>query len=213
MSIVIIGLVVCVAIAVLIVLLVALPGLRSEGRIPDNETQNFRLPGSWTGFDDEDSVDDLFTGDGDEFEPAGLVAADEKESREAKRARRQRAKAERAIAEKRSEEPGPDERGTGGDQELPKKAPAEKSRRPEPAVAASSDAQPVAARVAESPDAEQDAKQNTEAGRGAEPEYVPRLQSMRHAMPPVWAGRPRTRHWRAPESGEGLKTAAKLLIG
>src|SRR5699024_7071437 len=40
-----------------------------------------------------------------------------------------------------------------------------------------------------------------------------RLQSRRHALPPVWTGRPRTRHWRVPESGEGLRTSAKMFVG
>lgn len=191
MSTIIIGLLVCVAIAILIVLLVALPGLRSEGRIPETEAQNFRLPGAWTGFDDENSVDDLFTGEGDEFEPAGFAAEDE--PRESRRARRQRAKAEREAARA---EAGDD--GSGGDgvrQAEPKTEAAGESSHAQPV-------QPVATDVADDP-----------ASQETEPEYVPQLQSLRHAMPPIWSARPRTRHWRTPESGDGLKTAAKLLIG
>lgn len=214
MSIVIIGLVVCVAIAVLIVLLVALPGLRSEGRIPDNEAQNFRLPHSWTGFDDEDSVDGLFgRGDDDyderEYEPAGAFpGADEEHD---KRTAKKRAKAERAARKSSAA----DERASA------EPAPAD-SRRTEPE--AGTLAVPVAAPTAgteQATDTEQvtgteqasDPEQPATPVEAASPEYEPQLQSMRHALPPVWSGRPRTRHWRVPESGEGVKTAAKLLIG
>lgn len=200
MSIIIIGLLVCVAIAVLIVLLVALPGLRSEGRIPDNESQNFRLPHSWTGFDDEDSVDGLFGREDErEYEPAG--AFPDVEDAPDKRAAKKQAKAERAAQKSAARESAPAE--TPDD---------------EPAPAEAAPAAPAAAPLA-SPGRDARPEQTTEpdrtadTGEAAEPEPALQLQSMRHALPPVWSGRPRTRHWRVPESGDGLKTAAKLLIG
>ncbi|GAB3050409.1 hypothetical protein [Sediminivirga luteola] len=53
MDIIIIGLLVCLAIATTIVLLVAVPGLRAEGRLRSSRKENerFRLPYTWTGYD------------------------------------------------------------------------------------------------------------------------------------------------------------------
>lgn len=51
---VIVGLAVSFALALIVVLLVALPGLRAEGRLKySSDVQRFRLPGQWTGYDDE----------------------------------------------------------------------------------------------------------------------------------------------------------------
>lgn len=197
MSIIIIGLLVCVAIAVLIVLLVALPGLRSEGRIPDNESQNFRLPHSWTGFDDEDSVDGLFGREDDyrEYEPAG--AFPDVEDAPDKRAAKKQAKAERAAQKSAAREAAPAE--TPDDE-------------PAPAEPAAPAAAPLASPAGDArPEQAAEPARTADTGEAAEPAL--QLQSMRHALPPVWSGRPRTRHWRVPESGDGLKTAAKLLIG
>lgn len=49
---VIIGLAITFAVGLVIVLLVALPGLRRDGRI-GADSDRFRLPAGWTGYDDE----------------------------------------------------------------------------------------------------------------------------------------------------------------
>lgn len=46
------GLVITVAIGLVILLMVALPSLRAEGRIRTSP-QRFRLPSEWTGYDDD----------------------------------------------------------------------------------------------------------------------------------------------------------------
>ena len=51
---VIVGLAISFALALVVALLVALPGLRAEGRLKySSDVQRFRLPGQWTGYDDE----------------------------------------------------------------------------------------------------------------------------------------------------------------
>jgi hypothetical protein len=43
--------------------------------------------------------------------------------------------------------------------------------------------------------------------------YVLRPQPARHAAPPLASLRPRTRHWKIPESGTGPATTFALLFG
>ena len=51
---IIVGLAISFALALVVVLLVALPGLRAEGRLrSSSDVQRFRLPPEWTGYDDE----------------------------------------------------------------------------------------------------------------------------------------------------------------
>ncbi|WGW13068.1 hypothetical protein LWF01_04650 [Saxibacter everestensis] len=137
MSVIVIGLIVCVAIAAIIVLLVALPGLRAEGRLPDNESDAFRLPSSWTGSDDDREGISLFD-DVDEYQAEVPDTAQESEG------------AQGSVAVLEAEE---------------------------------------------------------------QPLEAPMLQNLRHAVPPVWTVRPRTRHWEVPESGTGMKTGLRLLFG
>lgn len=121
---VIIGLAVTFVIGLIIVLLVALPGLRRDGRIRANEHDRFRLPRRWTGYDKE--VYGYF---------------------------------------------GDDETAT-------------LATREQAAVTAM-----------------------------REHAYVLRPQPARHAAPPLASLRPRTRHWKVPESGTGFSTAMNLLFG
>ncbi|MYM20075.1 hypothetical protein GSY69_08885 [Brevibacterium sp. 5221] len=122
---IVIGLGIIVAIGVVIVLLVALPGLRSEGRLgPSQGTQRFRLPQHWTGYDDD--VHGFF----------------------------------------------------GGDDETSHLATREQA-----AVTAM-----------------------------REHSYALRPQPRRHAAPSLFTLRPRTRHWKVPETGTGLRTALGLLF-
>lgn len=122
---VVIGLAVIVAIGVLILLLVAIPSLRAEGRISASaRTQRFRLPRQWTGYDDE--IYGFF----------------------------------------------------GGDDETSHLATREQA-----AVTAM-----------------------------REHSYVLKPQPRRHAAPKLFTLRPRTRHWKVPETGTGLRTALSLLF-
>jgi len=122
---IVIGLGIIVAIGVVIMLLVALPGLRSEGRLGASQgSQRFRLPQQWTGYDDD--VHGFF----------------------------------------------------GGDDETSHLATREQA-----AVTAM-----------------------------REHSYVLRPQPRRHAAPSLSTLRPRTRHWKVPETGTGLRTALALLF-
>ncbi|GAA2103559.1 MULTISPECIES: hypothetical protein [Brevibacterium] len=121
---VVIGLAVCVAIGLVIVLLVALPGLQREGRIHSMERDRFRLPSQWTGYEDE-------------------------------------------------------VHGYFGDDET--------------AVLATREQAAVTAM--------------------REHSYALRPQPCRHAAPALLTFRPRTRHWRVPETGTGPRTAFSLLFG
>lgn len=47
-----VGLAIILTLGIVIVLAVALPSLRQEGRIKPSSSQRFRLPHSWTGYDD-----------------------------------------------------------------------------------------------------------------------------------------------------------------
>ncbi|WP_309130972.1 hypothetical protein [Brevibacterium sp.] len=123
---VILGLAVSFALALVVVLLVALPGLRAEGRLRySSEVQRFRLPREWTGYDDE--VHEFFGHD-------------------------------------------------DGTSHL--------ATREQAAVTAIRDHS-----------------------------YVLRPQPRRHAAPSLLTFRPRTRHWKIPESGTGWRTTAGLLFG
>lgn len=125
MDVVIIGLVVCVLIAGAIVVLVALPGLRAEGRIKTRENDRFRLPQAWTGYDS-----------------TGI-------------------------------------RGFFGEDE---------------------DTSHLATREQHAVTAMQ------------EHTYALRPQPHRHSVPPLLTFRPRTRHWKVPETGEGAGTTMRLLF-
>lgn len=122
---ILIGLGVSFGIGLVIVLLVALPGLRAEGRIKPAGRQRFRLPSVWTGFDDD--VHGFFGHDGDTSHLA---------------------------------------------------------TREQAAVTAMQ-----------------------------EHSYALRPQPRRHASPPWLTFRPRTRHWKVPETGTGFRTAVVLLFG
>lgn len=125
MDVVIIGLVITVLIAATIVVLVALPGLRAEGRLRAGERDRFRLPQSWTGYDSTQI------------------------------------------------------RGFFGDDE---------------------DTSQLATREQHAVTAMQ------------EHTYSLRPQAHRHSVPPLLTFRPRTRHWKVPESGEGFSTTMRLLF-
>ena len=121
---VIIGLAITFAVGLVIVLLVALPGLCRDGRFGSPDGDRFRLPQGWTGYDDEVS-------------------------------------------------------GYFGDDET-----ASLATREQAAVTAM-----------------------------REHAYVLRPQPARHAAPPLASRRPRTRHWKIPESGTGPATTLALLFG
>jgi hypothetical protein len=123
---IIVGLAISFALALVVVLLVALPGLRAEGRLKySSDVQRFRLPAEWTGYDDE--VHEFFGHD-------------------------------------------------DGTSHL--------ATREQAAVTAIRDHS-----------------------------YVLRPQPRRHAAPSLITVRPRTRHWKIPESGTGWRTTAGLLFG
>ena len=123
---IIVGLAISFALALVVVLLVALPGLRAEGRLRySSDVQRFRLPPEWTGYDDE--VHEFFGHD-------------------------------------------------DGTSHL--------ATREQAAVTAIRDHS-----------------------------YVLRPQPRRHAAPSLITVRPRTRHWKIPESVTGWKTTAGLLFG
>src|SRR5699024_3542110 len=123
---IIVGLAISFALALVVVLLVALPGLRAEGRLKySSDVQRFRLPVEWTGYDDE--VHEFFGHD-------------------------------------------------DGTSHL--------ATREQAAVTAIRDHS-----------------------------YVLRPQPRRHAAPSLITVRPRTRHWKIPESGTGWRTTAGLLFG
>lgn len=121
---VIIGLAVTFVIGLVIVLLVALPGLRRDGRFGAHENDRFRLPQAWTGYESE--VHGYFGDD----ETASLATREQA-----------------AVTAMR------------------------------------------------------------------EHSYALRPQPARHAAPPWSSLRPRTRHWKEPESGTGLRTSMGLLFG
>ncbi|GAA1363259.1 hypothetical protein H9634_01980 [Brevibacterium sp. Re57] len=122
---VLIGMGATVLIGLVIVLVVALPGLQSEGRIKSDRTQRFRLPSEWTGYDDD---------------AYGFFGHDEETSHLATRE-------QAAVTAMR------------------------------------------------------------------EHSYVLRPQPRRHCTPPLLTFRPRTRHWKVPETGSGFRTAITLLFG
>jgi hypothetical protein len=121
-----IGLVVCVGIGIAVVLLVAVPALRREGRLQpsDSASPHFRLPREWTGYDDE---------------AYGYFGTDDATSHLATR--------EQAAA-----------------------------------------------------------------GDLAHHSYILYPQPRRHAAPPLATLRPRTRHWKVPKGGTGLRTTLNLLF-
>jgi hypothetical protein len=125
------GIVIFIALAVsfgiglVIVLLVALPGLRAEGRIKASDRQLFRLPTEWTGL--EDDIHGFFGHDDDTSHLATREQA--------------------AVTAMR------------------------------------------------------------------EHSYVLRPQPRRHAAPPLATFRPRTRHWKVPDTGTGFRTTLILLFG
>lgn len=118
-----IGLAIILTIGIIVVLAVALPSLREEGRIKSSSSQRFRLPHSWTGYDDD----------------YGFFGADEETAH------------------------------------LP--------TREQAAVTAMADHH-----------------------------YVLAPQPRRHAAPKLATLRPRTRHWKVPETGTGLRTTLGILF-
>lgn len=117
-----IGLAIILTIGIIIVLAVAVPRLREEGRIRASSSQRFRLPHSWTGYDDY-----------------GFFGADEETAH------------------------------------LP--------TREQAAVTAMADHH-----------------------------YVLIPQPRRHTAPSLSTLRPRTRHWKVPETGAGLRTTLNILF-